>query len=138
MQYLCKEPKQTENTHIMISIKWFFIHKIHLFILYKGELPKAQVIWIAHYCRDLLMLMLPTMIFSMYAMLTQGMYACMHIIVKVFRHFQIYKGQGSKCLFYVATHDQTERLIYSNWTISAFGLVKNWHFLTPQSYITSS
>ena len=43
-----------------------------------------------------------------------------------------------KCLFHVGTHDQIEKSIYSNRTISTLGLVKNWHLLMPHSYITSS
>ena len=41
-----------------------------------------------------------------------------------------------KCLFHVAT--QTEKSIYSNRTICTFGPVKNWHLLTPYSYITKA
>ena len=37
-----------------------------------------------------------------------------------------------KCLFHVT---QIEKLMYSNRTIITFGLVKDWHLLTPYSYI---
>ena len=71
MQHLCKEPKkQTENTHNHDQHQNGFscIRYIYSF-LYKGELPKTQVVCTAHYCRDLLILILPSMVFSMYAMI---------------------------------------------------------------------
>ena len=41
-----------------------------------------------------------------------------------------------KCLFHVGT--EIEKDLYTlNRTISTFGLVKNWHLLTPYSYIKS-
>ena len=41
-----------------------------------------------------------------------------------------------KYLFHVTS--QIKISTYSNRAISTFGLVKNWHLLTPYSYITSS